>query len=76
MNRNIGSFLKKNFSIYHLTGVVLGFTFSFVYWKKSGQYSESVLKNSLVLVSAWGILAGYLIFDLIKSSVGRKKNEG
>jgi cobalamin synthase len=70
------SFLKKNFSIYHLIGVVLGFIFSFVYWKKSGQYSESVLKNNLILVSAWGVLTGYMIFDLIKSSVRKKEGEG
>jgi hypothetical protein len=69
------SFLKKNFSKYHIIGVVLGFVFSFIYWKKAGQYSDYVLKNNLLLVSIWGILVGYILFDLIKGAIKRKNDE-
>jgi xanthosine utilization system XapX-like protein len=69
------SFFLRNFSIYHIIGVILGFIFSFVYWKKAGQYSDYIVKNNLLLVSIWGILVGYIVFDLIKNAIKRKNSE-
>jgi len=68
-------FFKKNFSIYHITGIILGFIFSFIYWKKVGQYSDYILKKNLILASIWGILVGYIIFDFVKNAIERKKRD-
>lgn len=63
------SFIKKNFTIYHLAGILIGSILSIVYWYKSGQFSDNILKNNLILMITWGILVGYVTFDLIEHSI-------
>ena len=65
---NFKSFLKKNFTIYHIIGMVAGVALSVVYWYKSGQFSDNILKNNLALIILWGLLVGYITFDLIRNS--------
>ena len=68
-------FLKKNFNRYHLTGMIL-FTFlAVLYWYKSGQFSDNILKNNILLMIIWGLLVGYLTADLVSNAVKRKDNE-
>ena len=62
------SFLKNNFTIYHIIGMVAGVVLSVVYWYKSGQFSDNILKNNLALIILWGLLVGYITFDLIRNS--------
>lgn len=62
------SFIKKNLTIYHIIGIVVGVALSIVYWYKSGQFSDNILKNNLALIILWGLLVGYITFDLIRNS--------
>ncbi|MBQ9434832.1 MAG: hypothetical protein IJU33_01740 [Bacteroidales bacterium] len=62
------SFIKKNLTIYHIIGMVVGVALSIVYWYKSGQFSDNILKNNLALIILWGLLVGYITFDLIRNS--------
>lgn len=71
MNERSREFIKKNFSLFHIAGIVLGWIFAFIYWFKMGQFTENILKNNIVLISIWGILIGYITFDLIKNAVKR-----
>ena len=61
-------FFKENFSIYHLSGMGLGFLLSLLYWYKAGQFSDYVLKNNIFLISIWGILTGYILVSLVVAS--------
>ncbi len=65
-------FWRKNFSWFHLFGMLAGLTLSLLYWYKSGQFSENILKNSPVLMSLWGILTGYILMDLVRNSANKK----
>ena len=68
-------FLKKNFNLYHFIGMIL-FTFlAVIYWYKSGQFSDNILKNNILLMIIWGLLVGYLTADLVCNAVKRKDNE-
>lgn len=68
-------FLKKNFNLYHFIGMIL-FTFlAVIYWYKSGQFSDNILKNNILLMIIWGLLVGYLTADLVSNAVKRKDNE-
>ena len=62
------SFIKKNLTIYHIIGMVVGVALSIVYWYKPGQFSDNILKNNLALIILWGLLVGYITFDLIRNS--------
>lgn len=68
-------FLKKNFNVYHVVGVVVFAVSAVFYWLKIGKNSELLLKNSLVLMIIWGILVGYITADLVKNAIDRNKNK-
>lgn len=63
------SFIKKNFSLYHIIGIISGVIFSVTYWYKVGQFSNNILKNNIILIIIWGILVGYITLDLIYHSI-------
>lgn len=66
---------EKNFNKYHIIGVVLGVLLSVVYWAKSGRFTDNFLKNSVILMIVWGILVGYITFDLVFNAKNRKDKE-
>ena len=68
-------FLKKNMRWYHVIGIFLGALFSYVYWLKSGQFSDYILKNNIFLILLWGIIIGYVSFDIIFSSSRKIKKQ-
>lgn len=68
-------FLKKNFNLYHLIGMIL-FTFlAVLYWYKSGQFSDNILKNNILLMIIWGLLVGYITADMVSNAMKRKDNQ-
>lgn len=67
-------FLKKNFNIYHWIGMVLFTILSIFYWYKSGQFSDNVLKNNIILMIIWGLLVGYITADMVSNAMKRKDN--
>ena len=68
-------FIKKNLNIFHIIGMVLGVGLSMVYWAKSGQFSDNILKKNPYLMALWGILTGYILCDLVFNSQKRKEQE-
>lgn len=75
MKKN-SDFWKKNFSWLHLVAMAVGMVLALLYWYKSGQFSDNILKKSPVLMALWGVLTGYILIDLVKSSKNRdEKNE-
>jgi len=68
---NNSDFWKKNFSWWHLAGMAVAVLLAMLYWYKSGQFSDNILKKSPVLMALWGILTGYILVDLVKSSKKR-----
>lgn len=64
-------FWKQNFTWWHVGGVAVGLLLALLYWYKSGQFSDNILKKSPVLMAFWGILTGYILIDLVKSSKDR-----
>ena len=76
MNKNdFRDFFAKNFRVHHILGIILGCVFSFIYWLKSGRFSDYVLKNNIYLILFWGAIIGYISFDLIFSSSKKLKND-
>lgn len=73
--KDINRFIKRNFNIYHIIGIVFGTTFSMVYWVKTGRFSDNFLKSSPILMAIWGLLLGYVTFDLIFNARERKDKE-
>lgn len=71
----MNEFLKKNLNKYHIIGIVLGVVLSVMYWAKSGRFSDNFLKSSLVLMIIWGLLVGYITFDLVFNAKNRKDKE-
>lgn len=69
---NNNNFWKKNFTWFHILGMVAGIILSVLYWYKSGQFSDNILKKSPVLMSFWGLLTGYILIDLVLSGSKRK----
>ncbi len=69
---DIDKFLKKNFNKFHLIGVLSGVGLSMIYWTKAGRYTDNILKSSPVLMAIWGILIGYVLFDLMFNAKKRK----
>lgn len=67
-------FLKKNFNKFHIIGIVFGVFFSMVYWAKVGRFSDNFLKSSPVLMTIWGVLVGYFLFDLMFNAKNRDKS--
>ena len=71
---SMNDFLKKNFNKFHIIGVLFGVTFSVIYWMKVGRFSDNFLKSSPLLMTIWGILIGYILFDLMFNAKNRKKD--
>lgn len=69
--KNNNDFWKKNLTWWHVAGITAGLLLSLLYWYKSGQFSDNILKKSPVLMAIWGILTGYILVDLVKSSKNR-----
>lgn len=69
-------FWKKNLTWLHVAAMAVGVLLSLLYWYKSGQYSTNILRKSPILMALWGLLTGYILIDLVKSSKNRDgKNE-
>lgn len=66
-------FWKKNLTWLHVAAMAVGVLLSLLYWYKSGQFSDNILKKSPVLMAIWGLLTGYILIDLVKSS--KKRSE-
>ncbi|MDL2313251.1 hypothetical protein LJC68_10295 [Bacteroidales bacterium OttesenSCG-928-B11] len=75
MSDKWNNFIKKNLTIVHIIGIVLGWIFAFIYWYKVGYESDNILKNNPFLISIWGIALGYITFDLIISSKRREDDK-
>ena len=74
--KNSKDFWKKNFSWMHIVAMAVGLLLSLLYWYKAGQFSDNILKKSPILMAIWGLLIGYILIDLVKSSKDRQdKNE-
>ena len=71
----MNEFLKKNFNWYHIIGMVVGCGLSMIYWVKSGQFSDQILKSNPYLMALWGILTGYILMDLVFNARNRKKHQ-
>ena len=70
--KNSSDFWKKNFTWWHVAGIAVGILLSLLYWYKSGQFSDNILKKSPVLMAIWGVATGYILIDLVKSSKNRQ----
>ena len=69
-------FWKKNLTWLHVGAMAVGVLLSLLYWYKAGQYSTNILRKSPILMAIWGLLTGYILIDLVKSSKNRnEKNE-
>ena len=69
-------FWKKNLTWLHVAAMAVGVLLSLLYWYKAGQYSTNILRKSPSLMAIWGLLTGYILIDLVKSSKNRnEKNE-
>ena len=66
-------FWKKNFTWMHIVGMAVGVVLSLLYWYKAGQFSDNILKKSPILMSVWGLLIGYILIDLVRSSKDRQE---
>lgn len=64
-------FIKKNFTTYHIVGIMIFAGLAVFYWYKSGQFSDNFLQNNLFLMIIWGILVGYISADMVKNAVNR-----
>ena len=74
--KNSSDFWKKNLSWLHIAAMAVGLLLAMLYWYKSGQFSDNILKKSPVLMALWGVATGYILIDLVKSSKNRQdKNE-
>lgn len=74
MNKS-SDFWKKNFTWMHLVAMAVGVLLSMLYWYKSGQFSDNILKKSPVLMALWGLAIGYILIDLVKSSKDRDEKK-
>ena len=69
-------FWKKNLTWMHAAAMAVGVLLALLYWYKSGQYSTNILRKSPILMAIWGLLTGYILIDLVRSSKNRsEKNE-
>ena len=73
--KNNKNFWKKNLTWWHVAGMAVGVLLSLLYWYKSGQFSDNFLKKSPVLMVFWGLLTGYILVDLVKSSRNRDNHQ-
>ena len=74
--KNSKDFWKKNLSWMHVVAMAVGLLLSLLYWYKAGQFSDNILKKSPILMTIWGLMIGYILIDLVRSSKDRQnKNE-
>ena len=71
--KNSKDFWKKNFSWMHIVAMAVGLLLSLLYWYKAGQFSDNILKKSPILMAIWGLLIGYILMDLVRSSKDRQE---
>lgn len=68
-------FLKKNLTLLHIAGILIGVIIALIYWWKVGQYNEMIIKNNPYIISLMAAAIGYITIDLVKSANDSKKNE-
>jgi hypothetical protein len=73
MSKN-NNFWKRNFTWLHAAAMAVGVLLAMLYWYKSGQFSDNILRRSPILMAIWGLLTGYILIDLVKSSKNRNEN--
>jgi hypothetical protein len=74
MKKKNNDFWKRNLTWLHVAAMAVGVLLSLLYWYKSGQYSTNILRKSPILMAIWGLLTGYILIDLVKSSKKRDEN--
>ena len=74
MNKN-SDFWKKNFTWMHIAAMAVGLLLAMLYWYKSGQFSDNILRKSPVLMALWGLATGYILIDLVRSSKNRDEKK-
>jgi len=74
MNKN-SDFWKKNFTWAHIAAMAVGLLLAMLYWYKSGQFSDNILRKSPILMALWGLATGYILIDLVKSSKNRDEKK-
>ena len=70
MSKN-SDFWKKNLTWMHVAAMAVGVLLSLLYWYKSGQFSDNILRKSPILMTLWGLLTGYILIDRVKPSNNR-----
>ena len=55
--------------------MILFIVLAVLYWYKSGQYCDNILKNNIILMIIWGLLVGYITADMVSNAVKRKDNK-
>lgn len=73
--QDINRFIKNNFNVFHIIGMVAGVGLSMIYWAKKGQFSDKILKSSPILMAIWGLLIGYILMDMVFNARKRKNEE-
>lgn len=68
-------FFERNLNKYHIMGMVSGIILSIIYWAKAGRFTDNVLKSSPILMILWGLLVGYILFEMIFNAKNRKEND-
>ena len=66
-------FIKKNFTLYHITGIVVGLIFAIFYWHIKVKFSDYILKNNLFLISIFCIVVGYITIYLVQHEINKNK---
>jgi hypothetical protein len=70
MSKN-SDFWKRNLTWMHVAAMAVGVLLALLYWYKAGQFSDNILRKSPILMALWGLLTGYILIDLVKSSKNR-----
>ena len=70
MSKN-SDFWKRNLTWMHVAAMAVGVLLALLYWYKAGQVSDNILRKSPILMTLWGLLTGYILIDLVKSSKNR-----
>ena len=72
MSKN-SDFWKRNLTWMHVAAMAVGVLLALLYWYKAGQFSDNILRKSPILMTLWGLLTGYILIDLVKSSKNRNE---
>ena len=70
MSKN-SDFWKRNLTWMHVAAMAVGVLLAMLYGYKAGQFSDNILRKSPILMALWGLLTGYILIDLVKSSKNR-----